>query len=124
MKVFITGIAGFIGYHTALRYKEEGWEVSGIDNFNDYYDPQLKRMRQDRLIEKDIDVMSIDIRSDKLPNVLDVIQPDLVIHLAASAGVRYSMDNAIEYIDNNIHGTQCVINACEKNNVNIVALFT
>ena len=117
MKVFITGIAGFIGYHTALRYKQEGWEVSGIDNFNNYYDPQLKYMRHDRLEEKNIDVMQMDIRSDKLSNVLGIIQPDLVIHLAASAGVRYSMDNAIEYIDNNIHGTQCVINACEENNV-------
>ena len=56
MKVFITGIAGFIGYHTALRYKKEGWEVSGIDNFNDYYDPQLKRMRQNRLMDQKIDV--------------------------------------------------------------------
>ena len=63
MKVFITGIAGFIGYHTALWYKEEGWEVSGIDNFNDYYDPQLKRMRQDRLQEKNINVKDMDIRS-------------------------------------------------------------
>ena len=102
MKVFITGIAGFIGYHTALRYKQEGWEVSGIDNFNNYYDPQLKYMRHDRLEEKNIDVMQMDIRSDKLSNVLGIIQPDLVIHLAASAGVRYSMDNAIEYIDNNL----------------------
>lgn len=117
MKVFITGIAGFIGYHTALRYQEEGWEVSGIDNFNDYYDPQLKYMRQDRLEEKNIDVKDMDIRSAELPYFLNDIKPDLVIHLAASAGVRYSMDNAIEYIDNNIHGTQCVINACEKTNI-------
>ena len=73
MKVFITGIAGFIGYHTALRYKEEGWEVSGIDNFNDYYDPQLKYMRQDRLVEKNIDVKDMDIRSAELPYFLNDI---------------------------------------------------
>ena len=65
-KVFITGIAGFIGFHTALKYHENGWSVCGADNFNDYYDPSLKENRKDLLIDKGIQVVRMDIRSDDL----------------------------------------------------------
>jgi UDP-glucuronate 4-epimerase len=113
-KVFITGIAGFIGFHTALKYHENGWLVYGIDNFNDYYDVSLKQTRSDLLIDKGIKVTRMDIRSDDLPEHLKKIQPDLVIHLAASPGVRISLEKPMYYIDNNIRGTQCVIDACEE----------
>ena len=111
--VFITGIAGFIGFHTALRYKKEGWEVWGVDNFNEYYDPDLKEYRASVLWDEGINIGRMDIRSKDMTNYMMEANPDLVIHLAASAGVRVSLDEPVHYIDNNIHGTQCVINSCE-----------
>ena len=119
-KVFITGIAGFIGFHTALKYKENGWEVQGVDNFNDYYDPSLKESRKEILWKNNINVINMDIRSKDLTAYMLEVQPDLVIHLAASAGVRVSLEEPVQYIDNNIHGTQCVINSCEAAGVDNV----
>ena len=111
--VFITGIAGFIGFHTALKYKANGWDVWGVDNFNEYYDPDLKEFRASVLWDEGINVGRMDIRSKDMTNYMMEANPDLVIHLAASAGVRVSLDEPVQYIDNNIHGTQCVINSCE-----------
>ena len=116
-KVFITGIAGFIGFHTAIKYYENGWSVYGVDNFNDYYDPSLKEDRADILRGKSIKIVRMDIRSDDLTELVKKIQPDLVIHLAAAAGVRVSLAQPIYYIDNNIRGTQCLIEACEEADV-------
>lgn len=115
MRVFITGIAGFIGFHTALYYKKKGWDVCGIDNFNNYYDPKLKRKREAILVEEKVRVLEGDIRSNTWwKHIPDV---DLVIHLAAMAGVRYSMDHPQEYIDVNIVGTQNVIDWCEERGI-------
>lgn len=111
--VFITGIAGFIGFHTALKYKANGWDVWGVDNFNEYYDPDLKEYRASVLWDEGINVGRMDIRSKDMTSYMMEAKPDLVIHLAASAGVRVSLDEPEHYIDNNIHGTQCVINSCE-----------
>lgn len=112
-KVFITGIAGFIGFHTALKYRENGWSVCGVDNFNDYYDPSLKEDRKDLLLDKGVEVVRMDIRSNDFSALIKELQPDLVIHLAAAAGVRVSLAQPAYYIDNNIRGTQCMIEACE-----------
>lgn len=111
--VFITGIAGFIGFHTALKYKANGWDVWGVDNFNEYYDPDLKEFRASVLWDEGINIGRMDIRSKDMTSYMMEAKPDLVIHLAASAGVRVSLDEPEYYIDNNIHGTQCVINSCE-----------
>lgn len=115
MKIFITGIAGFIGYHTALKYKSMGYEVEGVDNFNSYYDTGLKHTRANLLREKEIAVHDLDIHLQPvgLQVVMGVVEPDLVIHLAAYAGVRHSMDNPMDYINTNIVGSQNVIDACE-----------
>lgn len=112
-RVFITGIAGFIGFHTALKYHENGWSVHGVDNFNDYYDPSLKESRKNILDDSGVHVTRMDIRSEDLGNLIKSVEPDLVIHLAASAGVRVSLEQPMNYIDNNIRGTQNVIIACE-----------
>lgn len=112
-KVFITGIAGFIGFHTALKYRENGWSVCGVDNFNDYYDPSLKEDRKDLLLDKSVEVVRMDIRSNDFSALIKELQPDLMIHLAAAAGVRVSLAQPAYYIDNNIRGTQCLIEACE-----------
>mgnify|MGYP003109581891 CR=1 FL=1 len=115
MKVMITGIAGFIGMHTAVKFKQQGWDVCGFDNFNNYYDPKLKKDRAKQLLDQHgIIVTDRDLRSKwQMDTFVTSERPDLVIHLAAMAGVRYSMDHADEYIDNNILGTHNLITACE-----------
>lgn len=120
MKILITGQAGFIGYHTAIKFKEMGHEVIGFDNFNDIvYDSAIKRDRVSNLLKNyNIETREIDLSDEDLMNDLfEQFKPDLVIHLAAHAGVRVSLDTPVEYIDNNIRGTQHLINVIEKNNV-------
>ena len=118
MKVLITGIAGFIGYHTALKFKQLGHDVVGIDNFNSVvYSSAIKFDRANRLLQNGVLVHKADLLHDT-STVLDAVfsaeKPDIVIHLAAHAGVRTSMDNAVEYVQNNIIGTQNLINSCER----------
>lgn len=118
MKVFITGIAGFIGFHTALKFKSLNHEVIGMDNYSEYYDVNLKRDRAKILKDNEITVCAGDIRNYEYTyNLISSYKPDLIIHLAAMAGVRYSMDFPEEYIDTNIHGSLNLIKACEKNNI-------
>jgi len=112
MKVLITGIAGFIGYHTAVKFKQLGHDVVGIDNFNNYYDPLLKYARSAELTTIGVDVRALDLTDRKRVNsFVSGFAPDLVIHLAAMAGVRYSMDHAFDYIEANVNGTQNLIDA-------------
>lgn len=122
MKVIITGMAGFIGFHTAIKFHKQGYEVYGFDNFNTYYNPELKRNRAEHLKrEYDITVAELDLRNaSDMEGFIYAVNPDLVIHLAAMAGVRYSMNHADEYIDNNILGTYNLIKACENSNVSNV----
>ena len=117
MKVLITGIAGFIGYHTAIKFKQLGHDVAGFDNFNSVvYDNDIKEARASQLRKHNIFFLDVDLVKD-MGGMLDELihneMPDLVIHLAAHAGVRASMDNAAEYIQNNIIGTQNLIDVCE-----------
>lgn len=116
MKILITGIAGFIGFHTALHMKSKGHHVVGIDNFNNViYDDKLKFDRAELLEANGIEIEDgdiVDYRS--LYSFMGTIQPDLVIHLAAHAGVRVSLDQPSNYIQNNIVGTQNLITCMEK----------
>ena len=115
MKVLITGIAGFIGFHTALRLHELGHEVSGFDNTNGYYDPALNYDRVEILRERGIRFRTGDLENaPEMDDIVGYYKPDMVIHLAAMAGVRYSMDHADEYIKVNALGTLNLINAMEK----------
>ena len=120
MKVLITGIAGFIGFHTALKFKANGHEVCGFDNYNTYYDPKLKHQRTGILVDNGITVHYNDLthtHDGDVSSLIGKFQPDLVIHLAAMAGVRYSMDHPKEYEHNNIYDTELLIKALEKHNV-------
>ena len=106
MRVLVTGSAGFIGFTTSRKLLERGDEVLGIDNLNDYYDVQLKKDRLDLL--KSFDKFSfcqLDV-SDKegMNNFFKENKTDRVIHLAAQAGVRYSLENPYSYIDSNVLG--------------------
>lgn len=117
-KILITGMAGFIGFHVAKLLSSQGYEVYGFDNYNDYYEVSLKEARTNELSKLGIDVIKCDLRNfDAVKSVISDVKPDLVIHLAAYAGVRHSLDNPREYLENNILGTQNLIEACELNDV-------
>ena len=114
MNILVTGAAGFIGSALTLRLMADGHKVIGIDNFNDYYDVNLKRARVARALALDaFTLYEIDV-ADK-PAVMDVFKResiDRVMHLAAQAGVRYSLDNPSAYIDANMHGFLNILEAC------------
>jgi UDP-glucuronate 4-epimerase len=104
-RIFITGIAGFIGFHLALALKKRGDAVFGCDNFNNYYDPELKRQRAAKLLEAGICVMDCDItEKEVLTEALKKESITHFVHLAAQAGVRYSLKNPESYVHSNLNG--------------------
>lgn len=119
MKVLVTGTAGFIGSTLAHKLLERNDQVIGVDNLNDYYDVSLKQARLDRLTAKPgfIDVR-LDIEdSGGIEKLFAEHKPDRVVHLAAQAGVRYSLTNPRAYIDANMHGTLNILEGCRANPV-------
>ena len=106
-KVFVTGSAGFIGYHLCQLLLDEGFVVTGFDGMTDYYDVSLKERRQQMLLQNPNytthKAMLEDI--DGLRNAYMAAKPDIVVHLAAQAGVRYSLENPRAYVESNIVGT-------------------
>ena len=103
----VTGSAGFIGFHLSKKLLEEGWKVIGIDCISNYYDVKLKQDRENILkrstsyisIHKNIEDQGI------LMNIFDKFRPDICVHLAAQAGVRYSIENPRAYLESNLIGT-------------------
>ncbi|MCF6325212.1 MAG: NAD-dependent epimerase [Gammaproteobacteria bacterium] len=119
MKVLITGTAGFIGSSVAHYLLNRGDEVVGLDNLNDYYDVNLKKARLERLTSREgfTDVrLNLEDR-DGIAKLFKEEQPDKVIHLAAQAGVRYSLINPHAYIDSNIMGTTNILEGCRHTEV-------
>ena len=102
-KILITGSAGFIGFHLCLSYLEDGFEVIGIDNINDYYCTKLKNNRLNKLYKyKNFTFLKVDIANFKeLKNVFEKFNFNIVINLAAQAGVRYSIENPFAYLNSN-----------------------
>lgn len=118
-KVLITGAAGFIGFHLSRRLLELGTYVYGFDNINDYYDTKLK---EDRLkILKNYPRFSFlkgDLTDEESVNkIIRDFQPNIVVNLAAQAGVRYSIDHPRSYIDSNIIGFFNILEACRNNSI-------
>jgi len=114
MKVLVTGVCGFIGMHTAQKLLDRGDEVSGIDNLNDYYEVSLKEARLAQLeASASFHFERLDI-SDRsaLPDFFRRHPPQRVIHLAAQAGVRYSLTNPNAYIDSNLVGFGNILEVC------------
>ncbi|MBU0657105.1 MAG: NAD-dependent epimerase [Gammaproteobacteria bacterium] len=122
MRVLITGVAGFIGMHLALQLLERGDEVVGIDNFNDYYDVTLKERRLQRVIEVAGEGKFKFIRLDLadregMAKLFAEEGLDAVVNLAAQAGVRYSIENPLAYIDSNLVGFGHILEGCRHNGV-------
>ena len=119
MKVLVTGAAGFIGSHTATRLLARGDSVIGVDNLNDYYDVRLKEARLARLRDH---TNFIFVRTDvadraSIAEVFSRHQPARVVHLAAQAGVRYSITNPEAYIDSNLVGFGNILEGCRRQKV-------
>ena len=106
-RIFITGTAGFIGYHLAEYLLSQGLEVHGYDGMTDYYDVQLKRRRHQRLLQKPGFAATEGMLEDDelLRKTITDFRPDAIVHLAAQAGVRYSLENPRAYVDTNVVGT-------------------
>jgi len=119
VKIFITGTSGFIGFHLAKLLLEEGHKVHGYDGLTDYYDINLKLARNNILQEyKDFsDTQDMLENNEILSAVADHFQPDIIVHLAAQAGVRYSLENPRAYIESNITGTFNVMEIAHKSNI-------
>ncbi len=115
-KVLITGTAGFIGFHLAQYLLDEGFAVQGFDGMTDYYDVTLKRRRHQMLLQnaRFSAVEGLLEEDTALWQVADAFQPDVIVHLAAQAGVRYSLENPRAYIDSNVIGTLNVMEAARK----------
>ena len=119
MKYLVTGAAGFIGNFVAEKLCEQGHTVVGIDNLNDYYDPNLKLARLERIAHFDnFTFIKIDIADrDGIAKLFVDEKFERVIHLAAQAGVRYSIENPMAYIDSNLVGMATILEGCRHNKV-------
>ena len=122
MKILITGAAGFIGFHICKRLIIEGKHIIGLDNFNSYYDPELKKSRLKELerISKELNNPFRLIKGDladktTLKNIFKEFGPEYVINLAAQAGVRYSLENPESYISSNLVGFSNLLECCRNN---------
>ena len=136
MKILVTGAAGFIGFHTCLKLVNQGHDVYGIDNINDYYDPKLKfdRLKELGLNQAETKLFKNEVQSTKFNSLrfsrIDLIehesidnlfkheQFEVVCNLAAQAGVRYSIENPKAYIDSNISGFLNILEGCRNYKVN------
>lgn len=115
-KVFITGTAGFIGFHLAQLLLDEGFRVHGFDGMTDYYDVKLKQRRHQMLLQNPHFSMTEGMLEDDslITQVTDDFAPDVIIHLAGQAGVRYSLENPRAYLDSNLVGTFNVMEAARR----------
>ena len=129
MSILVTGAAGFIGFHVCKKLLQDGNQVIGLDNLNDYYDPKLKKSRINELIniseknKKFFNFIKVDlVNSDTLEQIFSnhndkSSKISIVIHLAAQAGVRYSIENPSAYVQSNLVGFCNIIEIAKKNNV-------
>ena len=114
-KILVTGSAGFIGFHLAKELRARGDFCIGIDNFNSYYDPKLKKDRADFLKKLGVHTIEGDIQDQELiEKLLETYQITHVSHLAAQAGIRHCLQKPYEYISSNVLGFVSILEACKK----------
>src|SRR5262245_58303023 len=118
-KILVTGAAGFIGFHYAKWLCAAGYEVFGVDNLNDYYDVSLKQARLKELEGvKNFRFEKVDLADAAgMKKIFTGFRPDVVGHMGAQAGVRYSLQNPQAYIDSNVTGTMNILEGCRYNDV-------
>jgi len=118
-RILVTGAAGFIGMHLCKSLLEDGFQVFGIDNLNDYYDPDLKQARLDLLTTyENFTFSKFDIADmEALDNAFQSFKPKKVINLAAQAGVRYSLENSHAYVQANVVGFMNILECCRHREV-------
>jgi Nucleoside-diphosphate-sugar epimerases len=118
-RIFVTGTAGFIGFHLAKLLLAEGFTVVGYDGMTDYYDVRLKHRRHQHLLQNPNFSATEGMLEDQslLDATIDAFKPDVIVHLAAQAGVRYSLENPRAYLDSNVIGTFNVMEAARRNAV-------
>lgn len=119
MKILVTGVAGFIGFHLSRRLLESGDNVVGLDNLNDYYDANLKLDRLKQLEGREgFRFVRMDLEGrDAIAKLFSDERFDVVVNLAAQAGVRYSLENPYAYIDSNVVGFINILEGCRHNDV-------
>ncbi|MHC4639382.1 MAG: SDR family NAD(P)-dependent oxidoreductase [Planctomycetota bacterium] len=118
MKILVTGAAGFIGSHLCERLLKQGQTVVGVDNFDEFYDPQVKRKNIAGCLESgNFDLIVADIRDSKAMDELVRGGFDVIVHLAARAGVRPSIEQPMLYNDVNINGTMVLLKAAKDNSI-------
>ena len=118
-KILITGTAGFIGFHLARLLLKDSFKVHGYDGITDYYDINLKKKRHNILCENSNFTKTKGMLEDfeKLNSVAEEFKPDAIVHLAAQAGVRYSLENPRSYINSNIVGTFNIMEISRKHKI-------
>lgn len=116
MKILITGAAGFIGFHLSQKLLKHDYQIIGIDNLNDYYDPSLKQSRLEILGKyNNFNFHKVDLKDKAaVDHIFETYQPTHVINLAAQAGVRYSIENPYAYVDSNLTGFMNILEACRN----------
>lgn len=119
MKILITGSSGFIGFHLSEKLLSMGHEIIGFDDMNDYYEPSLKEARLGKLLRHNCFKFYRDnlVDREKIQTLFSENQIDIVVNLAAQAGVRYSIENPYAYVDSNIVGFINVLEMCRQHNV-------
>jgi UDP-glucuronate 4-epimerase len=118
MRALITGAAGFIGSHLCQRLLADGWNVVGVDNFDDFYDPQIKRRNiSDCLKNKNFRLVEADIRDGDAMGKASAEDVQIIVHLAAMAGVRPSIAQPLLYADVNVNGTMVLLELAKKHRI-------
>lgn len=119
LKILVTGCAGFIGMHLTKYLLNQGYNVFGLDNLNNYYEPELKQYRLAQLLPfKNFTFVQIDlVNREEIAKLFKKEKFDRVIHLAAQAGVRYSIEAPFTYIDSNLVGMMTILEGCRNNDV-------